>query len=49
MDLNPKLDSYDQGQMMEIIWSNIGNSPEYLKEVVIDKVILFYFIFCLDF
>ena len=49
MDLNPKLDSYDQGQMMEIIGSNFGNSPEYLQEVVIDKVILFYFIFCLDF
>ena len=45
MDLNPKLDSYDQGQMMEIIGTNFGNCTEYLQEVVIDKVISIFFFF----
>lgn len=38
IDIRPKLDSYDQGQIMDVIGVNFGNISEYLQEVVIDKV-----------
>jgi len=45
VDVNPKLDFYEQGQMMEIIGINFGNFTEYLQEVEIDKVIYFLLVF----
>lgn len=40
MDIEPKLNQYEKGQLVEIYGINFGNSTDDLDEVSIDNVII---------